>query len=100
MSPAPGLEPSRDSLKQLSFWRRDLLGRRAAKEAGAERRVPADVMALPHLAFEEPGEEEAVRARRLHHVSVVVPGRVDYKSIEHLHECRRRGDVTGGLRRN
>ena len=39
-------------------------------EAGAEAGVPAHVVALAHLVFEEASHEQAVRAGRLEHLGV------------------------------
>ena len=54
-------------------------------------------MPLAHLIFEEPRQQQALRARRFHHQAVVQQGRVGYKMVEDGAEIRGSRPITVGL---
>jgi hypothetical protein len=86
----PRFEPSGDHVEQPRLVRRGILERCPIVEAGAERRVPPDVVAAAHLIFEKASEEQALRTGRLHHETVHQAG-VEHKMIEDRTERRGAG---------
>src|SRR3954471_14257741 len=58
----PRLEALADGFEQTCFRRRLFLRGGAAEEAGAEIRIPADVVSMAHLILEESGQQQTLRA--------------------------------------
>ena len=52
---------------------------------------------MAHLTLKEPGEQEALRARRLHHQAVVHQARVEYKVVEDVTEVHRSRQLVSRL---
>ncbi len=57
-------------------------------------------MSPAHLVFEEPGQQEALRARGLHHLAVGGVRRIEHERVEHLVKAGRGGEVADGMRRD
>lgn len=95
MPPAPPLEMARQRTQQSRLARRLLLRGGAAEEACAQLRVPANGMPVTHLILEEPGEQEALRRGRFHHLAVVVRGGVDDELIEYRAQPREHRHAVG-----
>lgn len=97
MTLSPRLKTPADHIEEPRFVRRRFLQCRAAVEAGAERRVPADVVPAPHLILKKAGEEQTLRSGDFHHQPVLQQRRVEYKMIEDRAESCRSGHLLIGF---
>ena len=88
MPAPPWLEMSADGVEQFGL-RSGLLGRSgSAEEPGADFRIPVNIVPAAHLIFEEPRQQQALRARRFHHQAVAQQGRVGDNMVEDHAEIR------------
>src|SRR5713226_10459400 len=94
---APGLEAPGDRVEQPGFRRGLFLNGRPAEKTRAHLGIPAYVVPPAHLIFEEPRQQQALRARRFHHQAVVQQGRVGYKMVEDHAEIRGSRPIDVGL---
>ena len=94
---APGLEAPRDRVEQPGFRQGLFLNGRPAEKTRAQLGVPADVVAPAHLIFEEPRQQQALRARRFHHQAAAQQGRVGYEMVEDHAEIRGSRPIDVGL---
>src|SRR5215207_7083064 len=96
MTPAPRLEVSGDRVKQSGLRRRLFLHRGTAEEARAQPSVPTDIVPTPHLIFEEPREQQALRPRGFQHQTVVQQSLIDYEIVEDRTQISRNRQVDVG----
>ena len=70
----PPLEASRDRVEETGFVRGAFADGRLAQKTRTQLRVPPDVVPIPHLIFEEPRHDEALRAGDFHRLAVAEQG--------------------------
>src|SRR5688572_23179899 len=86
---SPELETLRHRVHQARPRRIAHRGRRTGVEGLTETRVPVDAMAPPLLIVEEAGQEQALRAGRLHDLGVVMLTAIEDEQVEHRQQTRR-----------